>query len=92
VSITVRARDLRLGRAPGVSRRARRRITFATAVVNVPPGQTHIFRLPLTRNGRKIVRQGKVKRLRGRLEVRNTGGARASNTPITFKLRAFRPR
>jgi uncharacterized repeat protein (TIGR01451 family) len=92
VRLTVRARDVRLGRDPSASARARRRITFASSVVNVPPGQTDVFQLRLTRNGRKNVRQGKMKRLRGRLEVRNTIGATVSNTPITIRLRAFRPR
>ncbi len=92
VNLTVRARALRLGRDPGASARARRRVTFAAALVNVPPGRTDTFPLRLSRNGRKIVRQGNVKRLKGRLEVRNISGAIVSNTPITIRLRAIGPR
>ncbi len=67
-------------------------MTFAAAVVNVPPGRTDTFKLRLTKNGRKIVKKKKVKRLKGSLEVRNVSGAIVSNTSITLRLITIRPR
>jgi len=61
-------------------------------VVNVPPGRTDTFKLRLTKKGRKFVKQQKVKRLQGRLEVRNISGATVSNTPITIRLITRKPR
>ncbi len=93
VSVTVRARDVGLGRNSSASATARqRRVTFSTAVVNVPPGGNEIFRLPLTRRGRKIIKQPRVTKLTGRLVVRNTSEVIVSNTRITLRLRASRPR
>lgn len=83
---------LKLGSGPGASAKARPRIRFAAAVVNVPLGRTDIFKLRLTPNGRKIIKNGKVKTLKGRLEVRNISGAIVSNTPITIRLRTIKPR
>ncbi|MDQ3775661.1 MAG: hypothetical protein M3461_15585 [Pseudomonadota bacterium] len=92
VNLTVRASAVRLGRDPGASAKARLRITFAAAVVNVPPGRTDTFKLRLSRNGRKTIRQGNVKRLKGRVQVRNISGAIVSNTPINIRLITRRPR
>ena len=92
VNLTVPASALKLRRDPRASAKARGRVTFAAAVVNVPPGRTDIFQLRLTKNGRKIVKNKNVKRLKGRLEVRNVSGAIVSNTPITIRLITGRPR
>jgi hypothetical protein len=83
----VRASALSLGSDPGTSAKAQKRVTIATALVNVPTGRTDIFRLPLTKNGKRIVKKKKVKKLKGRLEVRNVSGAIVSNTPMTIRLR-----
>jgi len=88
----VRVSALKLGSSPGASAKARRWVTFAAAVVNVPPGGTDIFKLRITPNGRKIVKKKNVKRLNGRLEVRNSSGALVSNTPITIRLTTKKPR
>ncbi|MGQ0591225.1 MAG: hypothetical protein ACT4QB_00875 [Gammaproteobacteria bacterium] len=92
VDLTVRASAVRLGRDPSMLAKARRRIRFAFGVVNVPPDRTDTFKLRLTKNGRKIVKKKNVKRLKGRLEVRNISGAIVSNTPITIRLITRRPR
>ncbi len=92
LNLTVLANALKLGRDPGAPAKARRRISFAAAMVNVPPGRTDTFQLPLTNNGRKIVKKKNVKKLKGRLEVRNVSGAIVSNTPITIRLITSRPR
>jgi len=88
----VRASAVRLGRDPGASAKAQKRVTFAAAVVNVPPGRTDTFKLLLTKKGKKIVRKKNVKRLKGRLEVRDVSGAIVSNIPITIRLMTSRPR
>ncbi|MGH8567357.1 MAG: choice-of-anchor Q domain-containing protein, partial [Gammaproteobacteria bacterium] len=88
VRYTVPRRTLRLGRDRSASGQVRRRIAFASAVVNVPPGGTGTFKLQLTKNGRKILRRNLQKRLKARLEVRDFGGAIVGNTPpITLRLR-----
>ena len=92
VNLTVRASALKLGRDSGASAKARKRTLFATDVVNVPPGRTDTFKLRLTKKGRKFVKQQKVKRLQGRLEVRDISGATVSNTPIIIRLITKTPR
>ncbi|MGH8569240.1 MAG: hypothetical protein ACREXU_14840, partial [Gammaproteobacteria bacterium] len=92
VNLTVRASALKLERDPIASAKAHRRVRFAAAVVDVPPGRTDTFKLRLTKDGRKIVKQKYVKRLKGRLEVRNISGALVTSIPITIRLTTFRPR
>ena len=53
----------RLSDRPAV--RAPRRIRFAAAVVNVPPGETRTVRLRVTPRGRRIVNSGTRRILRG---------------------------
>jgi hypothetical protein len=91
VNLTVRASDVKLGRDPSASAKARRRITFAAAVVNVPPGRTDTFKLHLTKKARNFGKKTNAKRLQGRLEVRNISAAVVSNPPITIRL-TRRPR
>ncbi len=67
--------------------KAPRRIRFASAVANVPPGQTQNVRLRLTRAGKRIVRTSKRRRLRGVVEIRNTPGELISTTQIRIRLR-----
>ena len=95
IKLTVRASAVRLGRDSLASATARRRITFAADVVNVPPGGTVTVRVPLTPNGKNIRRRllnRNVTRLKGRLEVSNISGASVSNTPRTIRLIRIRPR
>jgi len=87
VRLTVRAGTLNLGRDPSASAKAGGRITFASSVTNIPPSSTAIFKLPLTKNGRKIVKRNPGEKLKARLEVLDFSGALVSNTPIRLRLR-----
>jgi large repetitive protein len=69
--------------------RAQRRIPFAASVVNVPPGETRPVRLRVTPRGRRIVRSGTRRILRGILEIRNSPG-RIQTTPIRIRIRVRR--
>ena len=66
-----------------------RRIRFAAAAVNVPPGETRTVRLGLTRGGKRIVNSGTRRILRGFLEIRNSPGG-IQNIPIRIRIKARR--
>lgn len=67
------------------SAKARRRPKFASGIANVPPGQTAIVRLKLTRTGKRIARMGK-KRLNGVMEIRNAAGFIQTTRGIKIRL------
>jgi hypothetical protein len=66
--------------------KAPRRIRFAFAIANVPPGETGSVRLRLTSRGRRIAKMG-PRRLRGVAEIRNTPGSEIDSTPVTIRIR-----
>ena len=66
-----------------------RRIRFAAAVVNVPPGETRTVRLRLTPRGKRIVNSGTRRILRGVLEIRNSPGG-IQNIPIRIRIKVRR--
>ena len=66
-----------------------RRIPFAAAAVNIPPGETRIVRLRVTPTGRRIVNAGTRRILRGVLEIRNSPGG-IQTTPIRLRIKARR--
>ncbi|MBA2591812.1 MAG: right-handed parallel beta-helix repeat-containing protein [Pseudomonadota bacterium] len=84
VVIFVRASALRL--ADDGAGKARRRIRFASAVANIPPGGTTNLRLRLTKRGRHIVRAGRNRRLSGVMEIRNSIGP-VQSIPVRLRLR-----
>jgi len=84
VDVFIRASALRLG--DDGAAKARRRIRFAGAVTNIPPGGTTNLRLTLTRRGRQIVRTRPRNRLRGVMEIRNSIGP-VQTVPVTIRLR-----
>jgi uncharacterized repeat protein (TIGR01451 family) len=67
--------------------KASRRVKFATAVTNVPPGQTVKVRLRPTKSGEQIIRKTKLKTLRGVLEISNSPGTARSRRSIRIRLR-----
>ena len=67
----------------------RSRIRFAAAAVNVPPGESRTVRLRLTPRGKRIVRSGTRKVLRGVLEIRNSPGG-IQNIPIRIRIKVRR--
>ncbi|MGH8569646.1 MAG: hypothetical protein ACREXU_16975, partial [Gammaproteobacteria bacterium] len=81
VEVVVRTRALRA--ADGTVTKAARRIRFATGVTNVPSGGTGRVTLRLTKQGKRLVRATKKKRLKGVLGIREIA-ATASNTPVTI--------
>ncbi len=90
-AVTLRARDPRGRLAEDASARAPRLIRIATAsVTNVPPGVTQPVRLDYTPRGRRVVRaliRNGARRLRARIEIQSSFGARVTAAPITLRLR-----
>ena len=84
VDVFIRASALRLGEDGAA--KARRRIRFAGAIANIPPGGTTNLRLTLTRRGRQIVRTRPRNRLRGVMEIRNSIGP-VQTVRVTIRLR-----
>ncbi|MGH9895603.1 MAG: hypothetical protein ACREA0_27200, partial [bacterium] len=79
-------------RAPGrlaesVAAKAARRIKFAAAIANVPPGRTESVRLRLTRRGKEIVRMSNKRRLRGVMEISNSAGTAIDRTTVRVRIR-----
>ncbi|MGH9890850.1 MAG: Kelch repeat-containing protein [bacterium] len=66
--------------------RAPRRIRFAFAIANVPPGEIRNVRLTLTKTGKRITRMG-PRRLRGVVEIRNTPGSVVDSTRVRIRIR-----
>jgi len=85
VTLLVRARDARLSEEAAV--RAPKRIRFAAAITNIPPGQTLKVRLRLTKKGKDIAKDNKGKRLRGFLAIQNLAGTFVTNTPVRIRLK-----
>ncbi len=82
----MRAGDVRLSEEVALAR-APRRIRIASAVANVPPGQTQKVRLRLTERGKQIAKENSGKRLRGLLKIRNLSATSVTNTPVRIRLR-----
>jgi hypothetical protein len=82
-------------RAPGylaedMAAKAPRRIRFATAIANVPPGRTEDVRLRLTPTGRKIIRTSKKRRLSGVMEITNSAGTAIDRTTVRIRMEPYR--
>lgn len=78
------------GRLRGeLSARATKRIRFAFAITNIPPGRIEDVTLTLTKPGKRtrknLIQQGKRK-LRGTLEIRNSAGG-IDTIPLSVRLR-----
>lgn len=85
INLLVRARDVRSSDNPLV--RAPRQITLATAVANIPAGQTVNVRVPLTKRGKKIVRNSTRRRVKGIIQIEDDIGTLISATPVRIRLR-----
>ena len=72
VDVFIRASALRL--AEDGAAKARRRIRFASAVTNIPAGETANVPLRLTKRGRRTMQAGQNRRLVGVMEIRNSIG------------------
>ncbi len=83
VNVFVRAPALR-GHGSSAAR-ASRRIRFATGVAGIPPGETGMVRLRLTRRGREFVRTTTRRTVRGTLEIQNVTGMVRAN--VTLRIR-----
>ena len=81
VELTVRARPRR--NSDGTEAKAARLIRFAAGVANIPPGGTGTVSLKLTKQGKRLVRMTKKRRLKGVLGIREIA-ATVSNTPLTI--------
>ena len=84
IKVTVTKKALRSSggasvKAPGVP--------FASGAANVAPGQPGNVRLKLTQRGRRFVRSGKKKKIRGVMEISNAAGTSVSTIPITIRIR-----
>ncbi len=69
---------------------SRRRIRFAAAIANVPPGLTQTVRLRLTSRGKEIVRTSNKRRLRGVMEIGNSAGTAIEPTTVRIRIRQTR--
>ena len=81
IDIAVRTRALRA--SDGTLVKASKLIRFAAGATNVPPGGTQQLRVKLTKQGKRLVRATKKRRLKGVLGIREIA-ATVSNTPLTI--------
>ncbi|MCA1851137.1 MAG: hypothetical protein LC647_01710, partial [Beggiatoa sp.] len=72
--------------AEDLAAQASRRIRFAAAIANIPPGETESVWLRLTPTGRRIVRTVNRRRLKGVMEIRNSAGA-IDRTTVRVRIR-----
>jgi len=66
-------------------RAAPKRITFASGVAHIEPGQIANVRIKLTKRGRHIVRTTTRTTLRGRLQIQNPGETRETRVRVTLR-------
>jgi hypothetical protein len=85
INLIVRGASVRL--VEDGSLRARGRIRFASGVSNIPPGQTEVVRLRLTRAGKQIKKTSSRRVIRGVLQIRNSPGTATTPTPVRIRLR-----
>ncbi len=86
VDVIVRANALRS--LEGALRKAPGRIRFARGFMDVPPGDTEIVTLDLTKRGRQFVRTSRKKQIKGVAEIRDTVAPAIVNaTRITLKFK-----
>ncbi|MGI8427388.1 MAG: choice-of-anchor Q domain-containing protein [Actinomycetota bacterium] len=83
VEVTVRTRPRQ--NSEGTATKAARLIRFAAGVANIPPGGSGAVTLRLTKQGKRLVRATKKRRLKGVLGIREIATAvSVSNTPFTI--------
>ncbi|MGH8577610.1 MAG: choice-of-anchor Q domain-containing protein, partial [Gammaproteobacteria bacterium] len=66
-------------------RAAPKRVTFASGVAHIEPGQIANVRIKLTKRGRRIVRTSTRTTLRGRLQIQNPDGTHEARVRITLR-------
>lgn len=72
----------------GLAVKAQRRINFAAAVTNIPPGATLTVRPKLTKQGKRLVRANKNRIIDGVMSIRNAAtGDLFSSTPVKIRLK-----
>ncbi len=81
VEVTVRALPRR--NSNGTAAQGAGRIQFAGGVANIPPGGTGTVSLKLTKQGKRLVRATKKRRLKGVLGIKEIA-ATVTNTPLTI--------
>jgi hypothetical protein len=86
VDLFVNVKSIRL--KDGTMAKASRRIKFAAAVANIPPGETVSVRPTLTKRGRTILRANRNRKIEGVMMIRNAiTGDLFSSTRVRIRLR-----
>lgn len=86
VDLFVNVKSIRLN--DRIAAKAQRRIKFAAAVANIPPGATVTVRPKLTKRGRSILRANRNKKIKGVMTIRNAiTGDLFSSTRVRIRLK-----